>query len=83
MSVSSDPPGPILRPEDLGNLPGFLTLGRLLLAVLLPIWTYDRLALFLVLSAAMLSDIVDGMLARRWGLSSRIGAVLDGWIDKD
>lgn len=35
-----------------------------------------------IVAAAGASDVVDGFLARRWGLTSRIGALMDAVADK-
>ncbi len=65
-------------------MPNSLTVLRLLLVV--PIaallwWHYDRLALACFLVAAV-SDFADGILARRWGVESRFGALADPVADK-
>jgi len=79
--VSSTNPT-ILRPLQLCNLSGMLTLMRLPLAILFP-FVLDRphLAL-LVYFAAVLSDALDGPVARWRGTTSQIGAFADGWLDK-
>jgi cardiolipin synthase len=38
-------------------------------------------AVWIVLAAG-LSDVLDGLIARRWGLTSRIGALMDAVADK-
>lgn len=65
-------------------LPTALTLLRLVLTpvvVLAVLGGCDRTALALFLVAGT-SDGVDGLLARRWGAVSRLGAVLDPVTDK-
>lgn len=65
-------------------LPNALTVLRLLLAPVIAwlLWQrHDALALPLFLFAAV-SDLVDGMLARRWQQHSRFGAVADPLADK-
>lgn len=65
-------------------LPNALTVLRLLLAPVIAwlLWQrHDALALPLLLFAA-LSDLVDGMLARRWQQRTRFGAVVDPIADK-
>lgn len=42
---------------------------------------WDSPALWIVAGAG-LSDILDGFLARRWGLTSRMGALMDAVADK-
>ena len=73
---------PILHPRDMLNLSGALTFSRLGLAILTPFFKYDARAMIAILLAALLSDLLDGPVARRRGTASPIGAVLDGWIDK-
>ncbi|MCK6521116.1 CDP-alcohol phosphatidyltransferase family protein [Myxococcota bacterium] len=71
-----------MRWSDLYNLPGALTLSRLPLAWLCAEHKHDRDALALGLAVFVLTDVLDGPLARRWGLSSRAGVFADGWLDK-
>ncbi|MCB9845843.1 MAG: CDP-alcohol phosphatidyltransferase family protein [Phycisphaeraceae bacterium] len=62
-------------------IPNVLTAARLPLALtfLLVRTPEARVA---VIVAAGLTDAADGLLARRWGTTSRAGAVLDGIADK-
>ena len=66
------------------SLPNLITLGRL---VLVPV-VIDMIAsqawtgAFVVFVAAGLSDAIDGFLARRFGLRSELGALLDPLADK-
>lgn len=66
------------------TLPNLITLGRLLLvpcflvASMRGMWT----TAFAIFVAAAVSDILDGMIARRFNLRSRIGAILDPAADK-
>ena len=68
----------------MANLPNLITLLRLALVPLMA-WLLVResyawaLALFLI---AALSDAVDGWIARRFGLTSTLGAALDPIADK-
>jgi len=66
------------------HLPNLLTLLRLLLvppvAWLILSGTYGAALLLFVLAAV--SDALDGFLARRFGWSSRLGALLDPLADK-
>lgn len=75
-------------PEDPGGLrrtlPTALTALRLLLAPAVALAVFngrDRVALVLFLAAGA-SDGVDGVLARRWGAVTRLGAMLDPVADK-
>ena len=74
------------KPSDkrLWNLPNQITLLRLVLAVvvfvLLELQVY-RVALVLFVIAAA-TDWLDGFLARRWGLITQLGRILDPFADK-
>ena len=70
------------------TIPNILTVGRLLAApgvalvyVFFPHPLSDFLAL-LLFTAAGVTDYVDGHLARKWGETSRFGAMLDPIADK-
>jgi len=66
------------------TLPNVITLARLM-SVPLGVWLLLQgsfIAGFWVILAAGLSDAVDGFLARRLGMLSRLGAVLDSIADK-
>lgn len=69
------PPATVLR-----LLPNALTLARIALAAFFPLappgW---RIA---VVAAAAASDALDGWIARRYGVTTWIGALLDGIADK-
>ncbi len=64
-----------------------LTLGRLALTVLFVLalssnWTYGRtvaLGLFLL---ASVTDYLDGEIARRWGIITKFGKLMDPLVDK-
>jgi len=78
--------GRLGRPADAGfaTLPNLITLARLC-AVPLAVWlvVQHRLDLaFWLFVAAGISDAVDGWLARRQGLRSAVGAILDPIADK-
>ena len=66
------------------NLPNAITLGRLL-AVPLVVWLilsrYDTAA-FALFAAAGISDAIDGLIAKRYGLVTDIGRYLDPIADK-
>jgi len=65
------------------NLPNLLSLLRLAAApILLLLAAADRpTAYLLLLLAALLSDVVDGFLARRLNQRTELGARLDSWGD--
>ena len=66
------------------NVPNLLTLGRLLLVpcFLLASMRGMYTAAFVIFVSAAVTDILDGMIARRWNLRSRLGALLDPAADK-
>ncbi|MBX3388418.1 MAG: CDP-alcohol phosphatidyltransferase family protein [Phycisphaeraceae bacterium] len=79
-------------------VPNLLTLARLLLAggliTLLSLWRYPKLDeqfapptgpmiwACLLFSLGALTDLLDGLLARRWGVISRFGRIMDPFADK-
>lgn len=73
--------------EDALNLPNLLTFGRILI---IPLVLYlidqgtpsDCLYAALVYSAAAITDLLDGMLARKMGIVSVLGKFLDPLADK-
>lgn len=74
--------GARLRLWDLLNPAGALTLSRLPLAVVFPfVGAHPPWALAVYL-AAVLTDVLDGHVARATGTTSHTGSVLDGWLDK-
>lgn len=70
--------------ERLWNLPNQLTVLRLVLAVvvfamMVAKWYLPALVLFIVAAS---TDWLDGYLARRWGLITQLGRILDPFADK-
>jgi CDP-diacylglycerol---glycerol-3-phosphate 3-phosphatidyltransferase len=67
------------------NLPNVITLSRLVLAVFL-FWLIDIgshwLASLVVFVVAAATDAIDGYVARRYGLVTKIGRILDPFVDK-
>jgi cardiolipin synthase len=66
------------------SIPNIITLGRILLVPII-IWAIasDQMALaFVVFVVAGVSDAVDGFLAKRFGMTSELGALLDPLADK-
>ncbi len=66
------------------NLPNRITLSRLLLAIVFFILLSHRyfnvaLAIFFV---AVITDWLDGYLARKWDLSTDLGRIVDPFVDK-
>ena len=73
--------------EDVWNLPNLLTMGRVAIIPVV-LWLIDRgsprdcLLAALVYSAAALTDLLDGYLARRMNVVSVLGKFLDPLADK-
>ena len=79
-------------------VPNMLTLARLLLAggliTLLSLWRYPKLDenfsaptapmlwAFVLFGLGALTDLLDGLLARRWGVISKFGRIMDPFADK-
>jgi CDP-diacylglycerol--glycerol-3-phosphate 3-phosphatidyltransferase len=65
------------------NLANLITLGRLVLAPVLLVlaWYGIEHAFLACLIVALVSDIVDGQIARRFNLATPLGAKLDSWAD--
>jgi len=66
------------------NLPNLITIGRILLVpvVVWAIGSRQMQIAFLVFLIAGVSDAVDGFLAKRFGMTSDLGAHLDPLADK-
>ena len=66
------------------NLPNLITMARILCVPLI-VWAITSghmLPAFLLFLAAGISDAVDGFLAKRFNMSSELGALLDPLADK-
>src|SRR3954453_17609857 len=80
-------PKPVQTPLRAGrqmSIPNLITLGRILLVPVL-VWAIaagEMLAAFILFVVAGISDAVDGFLAKRFGMTSEIGAYLDPLADK-
>lgn len=70
------------RFRDLLNLPGVLSLSRIALAAAFPLLLEQPAAALAVLVIAGATDLLDGWVARRYGLVTATGAALDGVTDK-
>lgn len=86
----AQPAAPLARGSlrsDALNLPNLLTMGRILVIPLV-LWLLDQgtpkdcVYAALVYSAAAITDLLDGMLARRMGIVSVLGKFLDPLADK-
>jgi cardiolipin synthase (CMP-forming) len=77
-------PAAFCRDADDLNLPNLITMARIL-SVPLIVWTITSghmLPAFLLFLAAGISDAVDGFLAKRFNMTSELGALLDPLADK-
>lgn len=66
------------------NLPNLITIARILLVPIM-VWaiaSQEMAIAFFLFLAAGLSDAVDGFLAKRFGMTSELGAYLDPLADK-
>ena len=73
-----------LRKSAVFNLPNRITLSRLLLAIVFFVLLSHRyfnvaLGIFFV---AVVTDWLDGYLARKWDLSTDLGRIVDPFVDK-
>lgn len=64
-----------------------LTLGRLVLTVLFVValsshWNYGRTAALVLFVVAGVTDYLDGEIARRWGIITKFGKLMDPLVDK-
>lgn len=88
-----DSTGAVARPDDATevrrgsplNVPNLITFSRLLLAILV-FWLIDRgqhwLVACIVFLIAAATDAIDGYIARRYGLVTVVGRILDPFVDK-
>ena len=66
------------------NIPNFLTTYRLIVSIFIPIlFYYNKYNLLGILfTIALFSDAVDGILARKWKVTSNYGKIADAIGDK-
>ncbi|WP_198938112.1 MULTISPECIES: CDP-diacylglycerol--glycerol-3-phosphate 3-phosphatidyltransferase [unclassified Mycobacterium] len=82
--------GPIVRRARIANLANILTLLRLVLVpiFLLALFAGDghqivgRIVAFVIFTIAMITDRLDGLLARNYGMATEFGAFVDPVADK-
>jgi len=75
-------PNNVLRVNELLNPAGFITGFRLVIAIAFPFLAHDPTLALSAYLVAVLTDILDGWVARQLNQASHTGAVLDGWVDK-
>ncbi|MBY0380312.1 MAG: CDP-alcohol phosphatidyltransferase family protein [Xanthobacteraceae bacterium] len=66
------------------NIPNSITLGRIVLVPLV-VWAIassQMMAAFVLFAIAGISDAIDGFLAKRFGMATQLGALLDPIADK-
>ncbi len=74
---------PLLR--DARNLPNLITVSRLVLSVILFALIYTDgfwITAAVVFLIAALTDMLDGYIARRYGMVTTLGRILDPFVDK-
>ncbi|MFB9775799.1 CDP-alcohol phosphatidyltransferase family protein [Brevibacterium otitidis] len=68
------------------TLPNFISVARLVLLVPLVIWLMrdpdGRILATVALAVFGATDWIDGFIARRWDMTSRVGAILDPVADR-
>jgi CDP-diacylglycerol--glycerol-3-phosphate 3-phosphatidyltransferase len=70
------------------NLPNTLTVGRMVLVPVMVglLWVepkpMENVLCCIIFVGAMITDVIDGWLARKWNLTSPVGAYLDPLADK-
>ena len=75
---------PAIRGAERVSIPNLITLGRILLVpvVVWAIVSGEMLIAFVLFLVAGVSDAVDGFLAKRFNMTSELGAYLDPLADK-
>ena len=72
----------LLHWKDICNVAGAITLSRLGIAVVFPFFASEASVAAVLLLYGAVSDILDGVVARRTGTVSHTGGFIDGWVDK-
>lgn len=83
--TTDDPQDQIVIHRDVLNLPNLITLSRLVLAVVLFVLIYMQqfwITAAVVFVVAAATDALDGFIARRYGMVTTLGRILDPFVDK-
>lgn len=78
----------MMKRHPVFNLPNILTLARIAAVPAMVALLWERPSAFelalawFVFVAAMVTDIIDGWLARKWEIETKLGAFLDPMADK-
>ena len=78
----------MMKRHPVFNLPNILTLARIAAvpAMVALLWerpsSFELALAWFVFVAAMVTDIIDGWLARKWEIETKLGAFLDPMADK-
>ena len=73
-----------IKKEEIFNLPNVLTVIRILLAPIFAVTYFkgDYVVSTIILSTSGLTDVLDGVIARKFGLITTLGKILDPIADK-
>ena len=72
---------PVKKENAMKHIANMLTGLRIVLSLLILAFLDDRITVFILFTAAGLTDLLDGIIARRTGTASRLGAKLDSAAD--
>ncbi len=74
----------LIKKEEVFNVPNILTVIRILLAPIFAVMYFknDYIIATVILLASGLTDVLDGVIARKFGLITTLGKVLDPIADK-
>jgi len=64
------------------NIPDYLSLSRILFTIFFLIFKDNPLILIIILALVVLSDVLDGYIARKLKITTKFGALIDPLADK-